>query len=97
MRMSKVAPALEMRSPMNKLFLALAVLSLVLAPFDFAIEGLWEGLLPLAWGALFLFLAYRERIAVRSEKRAMALQWVFGLAVIATGILKLISRIDAIR
>ncbi len=81
---------------MNRLFFAIAILSLVIAPFDFVIEGLWEGLLPLAWAALFLFLAYRDRIAARSGKRAIALQWVFGTAVIMTGILKLLARIDVI-
>jgi hypothetical protein len=28
----------------------------VLAPFDFALEGVYEGLLPLAWAAFFFFL-----------------------------------------
>jgi hypothetical protein len=81
---------------MNKLFLALALLSFVLAPFDFVLQDLWEGLLPVAWGALFLFLAFRDRITAGSEKRAIALQWLLGLAVIAAGILKLLARVDLI-
>ena len=40
---------------MNKLFLILGITSLVLAPFDFALEGVYEGLLPLAWGAFELY------------------------------------------
>ena len=52
---------------MNKLFLALALLSFVLAPFDFVLQDLWEGLLPVAWGALFLFLAFRDRITAGDQ------------------------------
>jgi hypothetical protein len=51
---------------MNKLFLILGITSLVLAFFDFASEGVYEGLLPVAWAAFF-FLAFRERLATGSS------------------------------
>jgi hypothetical protein len=80
---------------MNKMFLALALISLVLAPFDFALEGLYEGLLPLAWGALFLFLAYKDRVAAaRSAGTVSTIQWILALSVIGAGILKLLSRVN---
>ena len=82
---------------MKKLFLILGITSLVLAPFDFALEGVYEGLLPLAWGAFFLFLANRERVAKRSSPMTVArVQWLLGLTVIATALLKLLNRLDRI-
>ena len=82
---------------MNKLFLILGITSLVLAPFDFALEGVYEGLLPLAWGAFFLALAFKDHLATKSSAAAVAkIQWLLGLIVIATGLLKLLNRLGVI-
>jgi hypothetical protein len=82
---------------MNKLFLILGITSFVLAPFDFALEGVYEGFLPLAWAAFFFFLAFRERLATGSSPAFVGrIQWLLGLAVIATGLAKLLNRLDVI-
>jgi hypothetical protein len=82
---------------MNKLFLILGITSLVFAPFDFALEGVFEGLLPLAWGAFFLALAYRDQLAMKGSRAVVTrIQWVLGLTVIAAGLLKLLNRLGLI-
>ena len=82
---------------MNKLFLILGITSLLLSPFDFVMEGVYEGLLPLAWAAFFLFLAFRERFSLRSPPAVVnRVQWLLGLAVLATGLLKLLHRLGMV-
>jgi hypothetical protein len=82
---------------MNKLFLILGITSLVLAPFDFVIEGVYEGLLPLAWATFFLFLAYKERVATRiAPADVVKVQWLLGLTAVVAGLLKLLNRLDVI-
>ena len=82
---------------MNKLFLILGITSIVLAFFDFALEGVYEGLLPLAWGAFFLFLAHKDRLATRRSPAVVGkFQWLLGLIVITTGLLKLLNRLGVI-
>jgi hypothetical protein len=81
----------------NKLFLILGIAALVLAPFDFAFEGVYEGLLPLAWGAFFLSLAYKDHLATKSSPAVVGrIQWILGLTVIGTGLLKLLNRLGVI-
>lgn len=58
---------------------------------------MYEGLLPLAWGAFFLFLANTERVEKRSSPETVVkVQWLLGLTVMVTGLLKLLNRLGVI-
>jgi amino acid transporter len=88
-----------MEHKVRYVFLFLGVLSLVLSVFDFALEhDYFGGLLAVAWGFLFIFLAFKRLLEVRyTQEAARIVQVILILFVIIAGLSKTLFKLRALK
>ena len=81
----------------NYIFLFLGLLSLALSFFDFYLEyDFYGGLLAVAWGLLFLYLAFKKDLEIRlSQKTVTFFQAILIIFVIISGLLKILFKLKA--
>ncbi len=75
----------------NRLFLFLGILSLLFTPFDIALERDYFGsFLNIAWGGLFIFLSFRERLKSKLSPNSMhVIQFILVAFIVIAGLSKL--------
>lgn len=94
--MSACADTLDDGVP-RTLFLAIAILALVMVVLDAAAGNICGSFLSIAWAGLFLCLAYWNRLVDRiGVARAHSLRWASVTFVVAAGVLKLLHRMHLV-
>ncbi len=85
-----------MNKVLRTVFIGLGFLSIIFAVFDFFMEqNIFDGLLSMAWGLLFLFFAVKQNLASQLSARSIKiLQFASIIFVFITGILKLMYRLN---